>query len=188
MANNALSIRLPEHLQLSDIDEKAKKLGLSRAAFSVKALEMLLGFDEGFLKDTQEKSLRLNIPEHLVIQNTVIKKLAKDAAEIKVWGPGERLMEEFMYSEEGPITGEQLFNILKKMYINDLEREKIEQLLAEEAAGAPLSEEDGDFLFKHRRGQKWYESNEYKEIVKFREEYEKLKAERPERAKRPNRP
>lgn len=137
-----VSIRLPEHITTTQLDEKAKELGMSRAAFIVNAIETFLGLDKGFYQRLEEYAKALNIPAWLVMQNMLIKRMAKEAADFEVWGPGQHLLEEFRFTNQGPITGEELFNSLKEMYIWEEEKEKAKVLAEEQKYGIPVSDEE----------------------------------------------
>ncbi|MCL5290641.1 MAG: hypothetical protein M1489_06415 [Firmicutes bacterium] len=168
--NEFLSAKLPGHMSLEEIDKAAIKHGTSRASFIVKAVEMLMGFDKVFFNKIEAYAKGLNTPVWLVMQNMIIKRMAQEAAEEEVWGPSSKLLDEFMYTNQGPITGAELFTLLMDTYSRKEESKKVEQLLREEAASPPLSDEDKAFLIKHRVGRAWLESDEYK---KEREEYER---------------
>lgn len=137
-----LSVRLPEHITPAEIDEKAKALGMSRAAFVLNAVETFMGFDTVFYKRIEEYAKNLNIPTWLVMQNMLIKRMAKEAADYEVWGPSQHLLEEFMFTSQGPITGEELFDNLKEMYAKEAGEEKAKVLAEEQRYGIPVSDED----------------------------------------------
>lgn len=150
MNNTPFSIRLPEHIRLADVDAKAKKHGLTRAGFAVKAVELLTGFDDAFLVKIEEYANGLNIPLSLVMQNMLIKRLAQEAAEAEVWGPGKRLLDEFLFTSEGVITGQELFDMLKKNYLAQ-ERQAYDEMMGKqirrkEDAGLGLTAEEQEWL------------------------------------------
>lgn len=105
---------------LADIDAKAKKLGLTRTEFLLKSLEMMMGFDLVLIKRIERYSRKLDTPEWLVIQNMLIDRFAEDAAEIEVYGERTRVLYEFMKTNEGTLTGEELFGVLKEQKIRSL--------------------------------------------------------------------
>jgi hypothetical protein len=120
-----LSAKLPTtgegNITLADIDRTAEKHGLSRATFVVKATELMTKFDMFFMDNAANKAMELQLPIWLVIQNIFIKQLAQDAAKIEVYGPNpNRPLEEFMFTEKGILTGEQLFDKLKELYVAQL--------------------------------------------------------------------
>jgi hypothetical protein len=155
-----LSLKLTNNITLADIDKRAGEIGMSRSQFVNMALEMILSFDNELWQRISNYSEGLHIPEWLVIQNMLIKRFAEEAAHIEVWGPSTKMLDEFVNFDGKTATGEELFNMLKQRAKKEEEREKIEVLLKEEIWG--LDEEDKQFLFKHRAGRAWYESEEYK--------------------------
>lgn len=177
MAN--LNIRVPDGL-IEKIDQYAKEHGQNKTDFVLKAIDMLLNFDEVFFSRVNEYSKGLNIPEWLVIQNMIIKQMAIDAAETEVWGPLQKPLKEFISVNDGTgyktMTGEELFIMLKKQFVQDNEKEKIRTLLDREPFGR-ISEDDRKFLIKHRAGRSWLESEEYKKEKEEQAAYEKLKVE-----------
>lgn len=108
---------------LADIDAKAKKLGLTRTEFLLKSLEMMMGFDLVLIKKCEELSRSLKIPMWLVIQNMLIERFAEDGAKAEL-GAKRIVYEEFMFTSDGVITGEELFEILKQKKVDRLKQEK----------------------------------------------------------------
>lgn len=122
MANETISLRIaPEKIQKIDI--AAAEKGLSRTDFMLKAVDMLLNFDEGFYKRVEEYAEALKLPEYMVIQNMVISEIAKKSAKAKVWGERQEMLFEFPVVSKGVqlrmMTGEELFKSLEKMYIHN---------------------------------------------------------------------
>lgn len=104
-------------------------------------------FDPVFLEKIRGMSEATKIPEYLVIQNMIIKRLADDAADQEIYGKRPRSLPEFSFTENGPITGAELFEMLKARKIGILEVEKENQFLAE-SLHAPLPLEDSEWLKK----------------------------------------
>ncbi len=123
MTDKPLSIRLPEPLKVEEIDAVAQRRGMSRAGFVISAVKFFMELDDVFLARMENYAKRLNIPLSLVMQNMLIKRLAKEAAEYEVLGPSPQLLEEFMFTNQGVITGGELFDMLKKSYLRDIENE-----------------------------------------------------------------
>ena len=100
---------------------KAKNLGMTRNELIVKAVDMFYNYDDEFLKYIKHYSDGLNIPEYLIIQNMIIKQIAKSQAKKKVWGAENRRLEEFIMVEDSKgsrmLTGQELLRALKDMYI-----------------------------------------------------------------------
>lgn len=109
-----------------DIEAKAKELGMEKSEFILNAVDMMMNFDEVFLKKIQRYSNGLHIPEWLVIQNMIIKRMADESAEFEVFGTGKRVLDEFVMAGDEDnhrtITGDELFNHLKKLYIQKYQR------------------------------------------------------------------
>lgn len=146
VSKKPLSIRLPGDMQVDEVDAVAQRRGMSRAAFVVNAIELLMGFDDVFLKKMEAYAKGLNIPLFLVMQNRLIKLTAQEAAEAEVRGPSRRLLDEFMYTNEGTITGEELFRMLKAHYVKEKRRaydeEMGERVHVKRASGIELSDEE----------------------------------------------
>lgn len=161
-----------------DVEVKAKKLGMEKSEFILNAVDMMMNFDEIFFKRIQEYSNGLHIPEWLVIQNMIIKRMADEAAECEVFGQNGKVLDEFIMTGEGnkheTMTGEKLFNFLKDQSIQKYERKAVKMLLQEESYGVPLNDKDKALLIKHRTGKAWIESDEYKKEQTAREEYKNL--------------
>ena len=116
-----------------DIEVKAEKYGMSKKDFILNALDMIMGFDETFLKKIKNYSNGLHIPEWLVMQNMIIKRMADESAETTVFGNHQKVLDEFMMIGTGvdsrTSTGEELFDILKKQYITQYEKQYVNMVL-----------------------------------------------------------
>jgi hypothetical protein len=104
-------------------------------------------FDPVFIAKIKAMAEATKLPEYLVIQNMIIKRMAEDAADEEVNGVRPQSLPEFSFTEKGPITGEELFNMLKSREVQRLEAEKEIQLI-QESQYAPLSPEDSEWLKK----------------------------------------
>ena len=104
-----------------DLEAKATAMGMSKSDLILKAVDMMVNFDDEFLKYIKHYSDGLNIPEYLIIQNLVIKQIAKSQAKKKVWGAENRRLEEFIMVEDSKgsrmLTDQELLRALKDMYI-----------------------------------------------------------------------
>lgn len=162
-----------------DIEEKAAHYGMEKSEFIMTAVDMMMNFDETFYKRIQGYSEGLHIPEWLVMQNMIIKRMADEAAEYEVFGPSGKVLDEFMLVGEGfkrrAITGEELFNNLKQQYKVNYEKKAVQELLKEEAYGIPLKENEKALLIKYRAGKTWLESDEYKKEQEAQTQYEEYK-------------
>lgn len=152
-----------------DVELKAEKYGMSKKDFILNAVDMMMSFDEIFFKKIQKYSNGLHIPEWLVMQNMIIKRIADEAAETEVFGTHRRVLDEFMMMGEGSerktTTGEELFNILKKIYIKKYEQRAVNAILKKEASGMTINENEKALLIKYRAGKAWFESDEYREEI-----------------------
>jgi hypothetical protein len=131
MAQEKIQATIPQDNKwhLEDIEVKAKSLGIEKGDFILKAVDMLMNFDNGFYQRIRQYSTGLKVPEYVVIQNMIINQIAKKSAETKVWGEHQRLLKEFAFAGEGEnmriITGEELFNMLEGSYIHEEKKEKL---------------------------------------------------------------
>ena len=177
MAGN-LNIRVPDGY-LEELDLKAQLFGMNRTDFVMNALDMMLNFDEVFYKKIIKYSQGLNNPEWLVIQNIIICRMAQDHAKAIVWGASGETLKEFVSVNDGDgyktITGEPLFEMLDKLFIEEEEKKKIKVLLNDELYGVPIEEDDKKLLIKHRSGSIWLESDEYQKEQERKAEIKRLK-------------
>jgi len=181
MANELIQARKTnDTYTLADLDHKAAELGMNRSELINKAVDILMGFDAVFFKKIQGYSEGLHIPEWLVLENMIIKRMADEAAEIEVYGGGTRLLDEFMLVGDGAehrsVTGEELFNSLKGQYVIKYERKLVRQLLGEEKYGL-VDAKGKALLIKYRCGQAWLQSDEYKREQEIHAEIERFKKE-----------
>lgn len=179
--NDHVGLRLPENITKEDIDRKANEMGISRAAFINRAIELLLQFDGVSFAKIQAYANQEGFPVGILLQNTVIKDLAYKAAKADVWGPSVDLMFELSSKEDGFIVGDELFLTLYGMYKKDFIQEKIKLLLEEEVYDL-LTDEEKAFMIEHRAGKAWLESDEYKVELAFQQ---RLKAKNESKNKPP---
>lgn len=143
MAQEKLQATIPQDNKwhTEDIEAKAKSLGIDKREFILKAVDMLMNFDNGFYQRIRRYSTGLKVPEYVVIQNMIINQIAKNSAETKVWGEHQKMLKEFAFAGEGEnmrmITGEELFNMLEGSYIHEEKRKKTER--------EPMKELEEDF-------------------------------------------
>lgn len=121
------SIPVDNDWKLKDIEKKAEELKLDKNDFIIKAVDMLMNFDNEFIKYIEKYSKGLKIPEYLVIQNMIIKQMADKEAKKEVYGELQELLEEFMviHDEKGPrtATGQELKKILKDKAVREYKKE-----------------------------------------------------------------
>ncbi len=178
-------------MQITDLEKGFLKIvaekrdNISLAALMKRGANLYAMFDPVFMAKIRGMSEATKLPEYLVIQNMIIRRMAEDAAYHEVHGPGPRSLREFSFTNEGPITGEPLFNMLKARKVDELEDEKERQFL-EPRKHARLSQEDSEWLKKRlerRDPRPVYERlKEYREkgltVPLSKEEKAKLLAER----------
>ncbi len=148
MAKPRVSFRVDEELK-QKLDEVASQRGLIPTDAAREALEFWTDLDSEMLRTVQLLASPecLNIKPAVVLQNFFILQRAKQAAELEVWGPHQRLLMQFQVTSDGRvITGEELFQSLKETFIQREERKKQDQLEANLRNGAPLSAEEKAFL------------------------------------------
>lgn len=111
-----------------DLEKKAEKLGMNKGDFLLEAVNMMMCFDDVFLKKLENQSEALKIPVWLLIQNTIIKNMAEDAAKVETKTARAKLMPEFSYIQEGEtkriVTGEELFDMLKDNFVHQIKIQK----------------------------------------------------------------
>ena len=116
--DNIIRARIPNKstYSLEDLDRKAEDMGMSRSQFVLRAVEMLLHFDKSFL-DIIDQYKRLGLPEYLVIQNLIITAEAERAARDEACGKERRIYTEFAMTDDGYLTGAELFAEMKQKAI-----------------------------------------------------------------------
>lgn len=143
---DAINIRLTKECPLTEVmDEAAKKLGMSRNELIVNGINLMVNFDTHFYKRLEAYSKRLNVPMWLAMQNLIIKRWAQDAAKSDVYGGLTEPLIEFMYGENGTITGKELYEIAYKEEFEKQAKERIENLEKEISMGLTLQGEDKEF-------------------------------------------
>lgn len=122
MDDNKINVRIPDGTGygLSDIENRAKELGLNKSEFIMKAVDMMMNFDEEFYKKVQTYSKAAQIPEWLVIQNLIIERMAYRAAKVEAdtLTGEDRVLVKVLTVPEGnsfrTATAEEYFNALKR--------------------------------------------------------------------------
>jgi hypothetical protein len=154
MSDGTLQIKIHDDALAETIGERAKQFGINETDYLIKAAELMNGFDINLFKQIEAYGARFDAPSWLIIQNIIIKRFALDAAESEVLGDNTTLLREFCENETGPITGNDLYNVLKQAYIHDLEMKRFERIMEFKANDWDLSEEDRVFLEKYQNHQK----------------------------------
>lgn len=117
-------------MQITDLEKKFLKIvaekrdGTSLATLIKHAAHLYAMFDSFFIEKIRDMSEATKIPEYLVIQNMIIKRLADDVADQEVNGKQSRSLPEFSFTEKGPITGAELFEMLKSQRVQKLEENR----------------------------------------------------------------
>ena len=115
---------------LEDINKKAEEMGLDRNEFIIKAVDLLMNFDNEFLKYIEKYSKGLKIPRYLVIQNMIMKQIADKEAKKEVYGPTGEVLKEFTQVEDDKgartLTGQELKKLLNDEYIKKYKAELAE--------------------------------------------------------------
>lgn len=143
---DAINIRLTKDCPPTEVmDEAAKKLGMSRNELIVNGINMMVNFDTHFYKRLEAYSKRLNVPMRLAIQNLIIKRWAQDAAKSDIYGGVSEPLVEFMYGEDGTITGKDLYEMAYQMEFDEQAKERIAALEKEISMGLELQSEDKNF-------------------------------------------
>ncbi len=147
-----------QNITLNELEDKTNEFKTNRTTFINKALDILMAYDYKWFSYIEEYADRLKIPTGLVMQNIIISRIAQEEAERNVYGPEyTKLLLEFIYTNQGPVTGEELYKILYNNYLKDFTRQRVDVLRKKEAAGVKLSEIDLEFLaiqeFKQKRSQ-----------------------------------
>ena len=111
-----------------DLEAKATAMGMSKSDLILKAVDMMVNFDDEFLKYIKHYSDGLNIPEYLIIQNMIIWRMGEEDAQREVWGSFREALPEFfhVHDDRGPrtLTGKELYNVAKDSKVEELKRQK----------------------------------------------------------------
>ena len=127
------------------LESAAKGLGMNFTSLLKEGASFYASFDPVFRKRIKTFSRNLGIQEYLVLQNLCLSWLAQREAHSEVLGIEDPTLEEFSFTEHGPITGEELFRTLKRNFVKNFEYEK-EGRLRWKCQYNPLSTEDSEWL------------------------------------------
>ena len=105
------------------LERLAKKKGLSLSELMRRGAWFYGSLDDRVFQYAEELSKRLNIKDHVVISNTMIRRLAEDAATAEVF-PGDSLLYEFPLTQKGVISGTRLFEMIKENRLKQLRLKK----------------------------------------------------------------
>ena len=161
MAKEIITVRLPDGVNIEDIDNRAAEFDMSRSSYITKAVDVFLGFDPLSLMKIQGFASRIGAPAGVVMQNTTIKELAKKAAHHDVWGYDNEILIEFAKNDNDQyIVGDDLFYMLYKNFKQKETQDRIRQHLQDEIYG-DLQGDDRQFMIDHRAGRAWETSEQY---------------------------
>lgn len=164
MAVARLSIQVTPEEKVK-LEKIAEKHGVSLSVLCRDALDLYSGLDPKFWERVKGRSKTLNVSVPVVMQNMIAKQMAYDAAEITVYGNKDRLLDEFIFTSEGIITGERLFERMKADFIGDLERSRAAYLRRRINDGKPISDHETKWLENYDQEQaQWQESRERDEM------------------------
>lgn len=122
-----ITISADNNWHTEELEAKAESIGMSKNDFTFKAIDLMMNFDNEFLKYIKFYSKGLHLPEFLIIQNIIIGRMAEEDARKEVFGSISGLLEEFISTndENGPrtLTGEELYKQLKQLKIQEFKKE-----------------------------------------------------------------
>ena len=137
--SDLINIRLTKECpSVQAMDEAAKALGMSRNEMMIKAITMFIGFDLTFYKRLEAYSRRVKVPIHIAIQNTIIKRWARDNAKRAVWETNKDLLLEFSLCSNGIIEPKELYEMIYQMTFAEEAKERIAELEQEVNQGLEL--------------------------------------------------
>ncbi len=107
-----------------ELEEKAKKHGLKKSEFILKAVDTFINFDDEFIEFIDDTAFNNHVAPYMVIQNMIINSLAREAAEDIVDGPRGRIRHEFTNVSDSNgyrmLTGEELKQHLTDLYVRGM--------------------------------------------------------------------
>jgi hypothetical protein len=122
MINTAIRIKPSEKEYL---EKRAKDMGMTFSEILKTGAMMCASFDPAFWKGIKKISNNMGVKEYLILQNIAISWLARREAEAEVKGnEADDLLPEFMFTENGPVTGEELHNNMKRIFIQYYKKQR----------------------------------------------------------------
>lgn len=111
-----------------DIEKKAKELDMNKTELALKAIDLFYNMDNDFIKMINERAEQMHTSPHIIIQNEIMKSLAKKDAETKVWGAAGEILDNYLTVSDDKgtrmLTGTELYNVLLDKYIREQKHEK----------------------------------------------------------------
>lgn len=113
-----------------DLEAKAEKHGMNKSEFMIMAIDTFMGFDDDFIKTMQKYADGLHTEMFIVIQNMIIRQLARNEARKNVVGKAGEILDQFLTIDRGDgpymMTGNELMDHLVKKYTFEEQRKKDE--------------------------------------------------------------
>src|SRR5690554_2826437 len=95
-----------------DLEVKAEKHGMSKSEYLFMAIDTFMGFDDDFIKTMQKYADGLHTEMFIVIQNMIIRQLARNEVRQNVWGKAGEILDQFLTIDRGDgpymMTGNEL--------------------------------------------------------------------------------
>ncbi len=150
MASKTLGFRLPEETW-KKLEDEAQSKGMSMTDLARQKVMLSTDFEKPVQRLIDHYSSMLNISRHEVVEAILTDYVAMQQAYLDVWGPGKRILEEFIFTEKGIMRGKQLFEARKAVYSQEFKRERVMVLLEEERmlGRNRMSKEKREWLNSH---------------------------------------
>lgn len=118
MKETRLSVRVSPK-EKKEWEKIAKEQNISFTDFVKESLMIRAGFSAYFYARLRDFSKSMGVSESIIIQNLVISWLARKDAEKQ--GNDQKVdnLLEFVFTPSGPVTGELLYNILCRHFVNE---------------------------------------------------------------------
>jgi hypothetical protein len=127
MADDRITIRLDPSTR-RDLKTHSLLAGENLSETVRRALEFYANLNHSFVEMVEARAKALNLPAAIVLQNTWILRAAELAADREFYG-GELpdpFLREFPITDEGILTGTELFAFLRAARLRELERQQEE--------------------------------------------------------------
>jgi hypothetical protein len=131
MASKTLGFRLPEETW-KKLEAEAQSKGVSMTDLARQKVMLSTDFEGPVQALVDHYSSVLNISRHEVVEAILTDYVAMQEAHSDVWGPGKLILEEFTFTEQGVMRGQDLFELRKAVHAQEFKREKVKMLLKEE--------------------------------------------------------
>jgi hypothetical protein len=131
MISKTLGFRLPEETW-KKLEAEAQGKGMSMTDLARQKVMLATDFEGPVQALVDHYSSVLNISRHEVIEAILTDYVAMQQAHSDVWKPGRLILEEFTFTEQGIMRGQELFDLRKAVHTQEFKREKVKKLLKEE--------------------------------------------------------